>query len=362
MMAVEINGRFLSQPVTGVQRYATEIVRALDRRLASSSCLQRRYSFRVITPPHAEGSLELSHIDRMASGRLQGHAWEQLELPARVGRRVLLSLGNTAPLITRNVVTIHDAAVFAVPQAFSLAFRRWYRILIPLLGRTALRVVTISEFSRNELAARAGIRKERLDVVPQGCEHLERSQSDETVFERLPVRRGEYILAVGSQAPHKNIALLLEALRRMKTEAPPLVLAGRVNPRVFGPAAIGRSARIHSAGYVTDAELKALYQNAQCFVFPSRYEGFGIPPLEAMRSGCPVIVARAASLPEVCGDAALYCDPEDPDDLVRQIERLRNSPADREEYRRRGLERARGFTWDRAAGALLTLLDRLQPS
>jgi glycosyltransferase involved in cell wall biosynthesis len=362
MMSVEINGRFLTQPITGVQRYASEIVRALDRHLASSPCLRSRYSFRLITPPHAEGSLELNQITRVSTGRLQGHAWEQLELPARVGRRVLVSLGNTAPMITRNVVTIHDAAVFAVPEAFSPAFRRWYQILIPLLGRTALRVVTISEFSRNELAARAGIRKDRVDVIPQGCEHLERSPPDETVFQRLPVRRGEYILAVGSQAPHKNIGLLLEALRRMKPEAPPLVLAGGINPRVFGPAVTGEHDRVHSAGYVTDAELKALYRNAQCFVFPSRYEGFGIPPLEAMLSGCPVIVSRAASLPEVCGDAALYCDPRDPDDLARQIERLRDSPADREEYRRRGLERARGFTWDRAAGALVTLLDRVQSS
>jgi glycosyltransferase involved in cell wall biosynthesis len=358
MRSVDINGRFLTQSVTGVQRYATEIVRALDRQLASSAELRSRYAFRLFTPRQTIGTLELEHIRCVSVGRLQGHAWEQLELPASVGRHVLVSLGNTAPLVSRNVVTIHDAAVFAMPEAFSRSFRTWYRVLIPALGRTALRVITISDFSRKELSHWAGIAPEKIVVVPQGCEHIVHTAPDAKVFNRVPVRPGSYILAVGSQAPHKNISLLLQALRRMK-EAPPLVLAGRVNPRVFGSTAAPEGNGVHATGYVTDAELRALYDNACCFVFPSLYEGFGIPPLEAMACGCPVIAARAAALPEVCGDAALYCNPFDADDLATQIRLLMQSPAQRGELRERGVERARRSTWDQAVSRLLVILDQV---
>jgi glycosyltransferase involved in cell wall biosynthesis len=361
MISVDINGRFLTQSVTGVQRYATEMVRALDLRLDSETTLRARYEFRLLTPRRAVGlELQLKHIPIQSFGRLAGHAWEQLELPARVGRRVLLSLCNTAPmLLAGNVVTIHDASVFAFPAAYSRAFRLWYRTLLPVLGRTAFRVVTVSEFSRTELSHRAGIPAGKLAVVSEGSEHILRTPPDTRVFARLPVSPGRYILAVGSQAPHKNLGLLAAALDRIDGIAPPLVLAGAANLKVFGGTAIKGRAGAHSAGYVTDGELRALYENACCFVYPSLYEGFGIPPLEAMRCGCPVIVSRAASLPEVCGDAALYCDPRDADDLARTIGTLLREPERSDELRRRGLERAGGFTWDRASAGLLSLLDHI---
>jgi glycosyltransferase involved in cell wall biosynthesis len=112
-------------------------------------------------------------------------------------------------------------------------------------------------------------------------------------------------------------------------------------------------------GYVSDAELRALYENAACFVYPSFYEGFGLPPLEAMTCGCPVVVSRAASLPEVCGDAAVYCDPCDPADIARAMERVLGNPAAQEDLRRRSLERARTFSWKQTACAVLGHLEDL---
>jgi glycosyltransferase involved in cell wall biosynthesis len=114
---------------------------------------------------------------------------------------------------------------------------------------------------------------------------------------------------------------------------------------------------VYTAGYVTDPELRALYENAACFVYPSLYEGFGLPPLEAMSCGCPTLVARAASLPEVCGDAALYCDPRDPASIAQQIRCLVDDTSRRADLRARGLARAREFSWDRSAGTLLKLVD-----
>jgi glycosyltransferase involved in cell wall biosynthesis len=357
--AIDINARFLTQPITGVQRFAVEIVAGIDHHLSASARLRDQYRFRLISPRSAR-SMDLEHIPLARSGRLEGHGWEQLELPFQARGRVLLNLCNTAPVFSRNVVTIHDAAVFAVPGAYSRAFQLWYRALIPALGRGALQVVTVSEFSRQELSLRARIPKHKLQVIPEGCEHILRVPSDQAVFGRVPVRPRGYVLAVGSRSPHKNLGVLAAALRRLGAAALPLVIAGGSNPRVFGNHDAEPGEGIHPTGYVTDGELRALYENACCFLYPSLYEGFGIPPLEAMICGAPVIASRAASLPEVCGDAALYCDPRDPEDWARTLGLLIQDPTRQSELRRRGLERVRGFTWERASAAMVDILERVQ--
>jgi glycosyltransferase involved in cell wall biosynthesis len=138
-------------------------------------------------------------------------------------------------------------------------------------------------------------------------------------------------------------------------------VAGGSNPRVFRGRHLEHDGyALHATGYVTDGELRALYENAACLVYPSLYEGFGLPPLEAMLCGCPVLVSDAASLPEVCGDAALYCNPRDPDNIAEKIRTLIEEPALRNELRCRGMERARNFTWRRASEALLSIIDGVQ--
>jgi glycosyltransferase involved in cell wall biosynthesis len=222
-----------------------------------------------------------------------------------------------------------------------------------------LQVVTVSEFSREELSLRARIPNHKLRVISEGCEHILRVPSDHGVFARVPVRPRGYVLAVGSRSPHKNLGLLAAALRRLDAAALPLVIAGGANSRVFGNHDAAAGDGIHPTGYVTDGELRALYENACCFLYPSLYEGVGIPPLEAMTCGAPVIASHAASLPEVCGDAAVYCDPRDPEDWARTLGLLIQDTSRQAELRRRGLERARGFTWERASAAMLDILERV---
>jgi glycosyltransferase involved in cell wall biosynthesis len=358
--AVEINGRFLTQATTGVQRYAIEMVRALDRRLAADTGLRNRRSFRLVTPSSANRTVPgLEHIPRIARGRLRGQLWEQLELPCHTRGRLVLSLCNTAPIASRSVVTIHDAGVFAMPEAYSTAFRLWYQALLPRLGSRALQILTVSNFSRDELSRRAGIPLSKIQVIHPGGEHIHHAPADLGVFSRLPVSPGSYLLAVGSRSGHKNHAAVLRAVSRLGRAAPPVVIVGGGNPRIFGDQGDVTAPNVHPAGYTTDAELRALYENAICLVYPSLYEGFGLPPLEALVCGCPVIVSRTASLPEVCGDAALYCDPRDPEDIARTIE-LIQAPRQRNDLRRAGPERARLFTWASAAEALVSNLDRVQ--
>ena len=360
--AVCINGRFLTQATTGVQRYATEMVRALDQRLAAEPALRGRYTFSLLTPRSRACSLPLQQIPIVPTGRLRGQAWEQVELPFHARQRLLLSLCNTAPLGAAGMVTIHDASVFAFPQAYSLPFGLWYRTLIPLLGRRSRLILTVSAFSRSELASRARIPQDKIRVTPLGSEHVLQTLPDGQIFDRVPVQPGRYILAVGSRSPHKNLDGVLRAVALLGEDAIPLVAAGGSNQKIFASAVGLPEASFHAAGYVTDPELRALYENAACFVYPSLYEGFGLPPLEAMICGCPAVVAHAASLPEVCGDAVLYCDPLNPEDIARQVRRFLREPGLRAEYRDRGIARARSFTWDRTASALLSFLEDIEGS
>ena len=358
MNRVAINGRFVTQDTTGVQRVAREMVRALDALLSRDEALRRRYDFDLLIPSAGAATLGGAHIRARPVGRLQGQAWEQLELPRHARERLLVNLCNTAPLAARAVVMIHDASVFAVPAAYSLPFRAWYRMLLPRIGRRAFIVLTISEFSRDELSRRAGIPDTRIEVIYPGADHVLRVPPDRGIFGRIPIAPGSYLLAVGSRSPHKNVDAVVRAMSHLGAGGPPLVTAGAVNARVFNDRGAPDGRNVFSAGYVTDGELRALYENAIGLVYPSRYEGFGLPPLEAMACGCPVLVARAASLPEVCGDAALYCDPDDPADIADQV-RLMLEPDRSNDLRNRGLNRARCFTWERAARALVDVLDRV---
>jgi glycosyltransferase involved in cell wall biosynthesis len=357
---VYINGRFLTQAVTGVQRSALEIVRALDRELGSRSASASELQVTVLAPRSAREPPRLQTIAFRRVGTLRGQLWEQLELPFYVGNGPLVGFANLGPLALRNqCVTIHDASIFALPDTFTPAFRLWYQWALPRIGRRARRILTDSRFSRAELMRWAKIPDDKIEVVPLAADHILKSPADEGILERHSLRGKTFVLAVGSQSPHKNLELVLRALPLVRASPFQLVVVGGANPQIFrGPPQSDRGGICH-LGYVTDAELRALYQAATCLIFPSRYEGFGLPPLEAMTCGCPVIVSRAASLPEVCGDAALYCEPTDPADLAARISDLLQDPKLRTELTRRGLLQAGRFSWASTARRVLQSIDSL---
>lgn len=358
-MRLQVNGRFLGQRITGAQRYARELLAAVDTCLQNPEWSGTRLTLLV---PRATPRPRLGAAEFRVIGRLRGNLWEQMELPLWGNGSVLLNLSNTAPLLGRNMVaTIHDASVYAVPQAYSPAFRSWYRTMIPVIGRRSRRVVTSSRFSRGELQRHAGIDPARIVVIPGSGEHMLARPADPGVFDRLGLGARPYILAVSSRSSHKNVGRVVEAMELLADESIDLVLAGGGNQRVFRGPGTPSSRRIRMAGYVSDGELRALYERAGCFVYPSLYEGFGLPPLEAMNCGCPVIASRAASLPEVCGDAALYCDPDDPADIARGIARVMESEQLRQDLRQGGFARAAQFCWSHAGRALLELVQRLDP-
>ncbi|MBW8269874.1 glycosyltransferase family 4 protein [Caldovatus sp. SYSU G05006] len=312
---------------------------------------------RLLTPRGAAPP-PLRHLAVAEVGRLGGQGWEQLELPRAARGAFLLNLGNTAPLLAgrRQAVVIHDAGAFDTPESYALPFRAWYRALHRALARTGARIVTVSEFARGRIAARLGLDPARIGVIPEGAEHILRAAADTGVLARHGLAPRRYVLAVGNRAAHKNLAALRGAAALLAARGLALAAVGAADPAVFRPAADAAGEGAVALGRVGDAELRALYENALCLVFPSRYEGFGLPPLEAMRCGCPVLAARSGALPEVCGDAALWFDAADPSSLAAALARLLDEPGLAAALAARGLARARSYTWRRAAESLLRLL------
>jgi glycosyltransferase involved in cell wall biosynthesis len=353
---VSINGRFLGRSVTGVDRFAIEILSAIDRMHDRADDLISGLRFQIFVPPNVTGVIPFRNIPVREVGRFNGQIWEQVDLPRAVGLGLLVSLCNTAPIFHgRQVVAIHDAATVAIPSAFSTSFRLWYRLLMPAIGWRALKILTPSVFSRSELSSHFGVEPEKIEIVSEGGEHILRAVANSTLLDRQELRQRPYVLAVSSQAVHKNFQLVLRAIENISNPPFDIVVAGGSNPRVFGKGGMIQTDRIKWLGYVSDAELRTLYEGAMCFVFPSLYEGFGIPPLEAMNCGCPVIASRAASIPEVCGDAALYFDPHDPDELSRLLVRVAGDGLLRSEMVARGFQRAREFSWDKGARQLISI-------
>jgi glycosyltransferase involved in cell wall biosynthesis len=350
---VFVNGRFLSQPVTGVQRFSAEIVGAIDALMAVGEWPETS-----LLTPQLDGDRPSEPVG--ASGRLRerpvgqrhGHLWEQIDLPCAARGGVLVSLGNTAPLLAGRgqVVVIHDAGVFDTPTSYSWKFRLWYKGLQRSLAKAGAQIATVSEFSRQRIAASLDIDPARISVIYEGADHILRTPADPQTLARHNLQAGKFALVVGSRVAHKNLAALGEVAQALQRRGMVIAVAGGGNKEVF--QATGDGVAAQRLGRTTDAELRALYENAACLLFPSRYEGFGLPPVEAMACGCPVIASRGGAVEEVCGDSALYFDTDVPLSITTAVERLLEEPGLAEDMRARGLQRAGELSWVASARKL----------
>lgn len=311
---IALNARAAARPeLGGVERWARELARLLGAR--------------VLRPPVA-----LSHR--------AGHAWEQTVLPVRARRAaVLVNPANLAPLaFPRNVVVIHDVAPLVEPAWYSPAYVRWQRWVLPRVARRALRVVTVSGFSASEISEHLGV---DAAIVPGG---VDRS----LFFPGKPRSDRPYVLTVASLTARKNLAALAETARRLSADGIEVRAVGGPRPQFRGEEVEG----IRFLGAVDDPALADLYRGASAFVLPSRHEGFGLPVLEAMACGTPVVAADRGALPETCADAALLVDPDDPSAIADAVEAAMGD----DDLRRRGLRRAARFSWERTAAELRALL------
>lgn len=350
-----VNGRFLSQAMTGVQRYARNVVSALDGNLAAAG---RKA---VLATPRDADAMALRSLDTIRAGRLAGHAWEQLELPRLWGGR-LLNLCNTAPAMKGDqIVCIHDANVFTAPESYSRGFRTAYRALQPLLVRRSAQIATVSQASARQLARHLALRAADIAVLPNGHEHAlawnpaKAEQAPALLAARAAAER-PFVLALGSQARHKNLALLTTIAPALAELGIDVVIAGGGNG-IFASEQMAQAANVSVLGRVSDDDLAFLLERTLCLTFPSWTEGFGLPIIEAMARGCPVVSSNCASMPEVCGDAALLASPADPAAWVKHIGTLAGSATLRQELSGRGRERLPLFSWRSTAEGYLDLVE-----
>jgi glycosyltransferase involved in cell wall biosynthesis len=361
-----INGRYLTRRTTGVERVARGIVDVLDARVDDDGLLHAAgIAFRpCILAPKGEVSLPPGRIPVDRTARLSGNAWEQCELPWSARGALLLNLCNTAPVLARAQCTyVHDAGVYAIAESYDWRFRAWYRCLHRFYRLRGDRLLTNSVFSARELRRHAGFSLDRLHVAPPGCDHVH-GFADTPMPEavaRLAAGRGYYVI-VGSRARHKNIAVAVEAHRRhLRThpQSPALVMIGGERRDIFGHdhgADDRADDGVLHLGYLDDPTLVAILRRARALIFPSRYEGFGLPLVEAMALGCPVVASDLPTAREIGIGACWVFPPGDADALAAQLALVDAHPHQVSQKVLVGRQRAAGLSWDACADAVLDTL------
>ncbi|MBM4264869.1 MAG: glycosyltransferase family 4 protein [Deltaproteobacteria bacterium] len=346
MARILVEGRVLAHAQTsGVERYVAEV----SRRLPLAGSMHR---FEIARP--------------LSQGMLSQHLWLHFSLPQRCaagGYDVLFCPANIAPLLkpaaARLVLTVHGIAYRFSPESYSTSFCRYYSWLVPRSLKNADAVVAVSAAEKKSILNEyPWVAPEKIHVIAGGLDHsvfnLDSKGAAQEILKQRYGIRGEFILGVGSFKPVKNFAGLIEAYRAIRNRiSAQLVLVGGT------PAhGLSESAGITALGHI-EADLRYFYQAAKMLVFPSRYEGFGLPPLEAMACGCPVIVSKAGALPEVCGDAAVYVDAEDTQSMAAAIVEMAAREELRDEHIARGSRRAKDFSWEKTAAETIKIFDQL---
>ena len=340
--------------MTGVQRFAFETIKAIDGLIDSGEYAALDGHIEILAPAGAR-AFPLRHIPVHHCGIGRGYFWEQIELPLHARGRFLINLCILGPLLLRHqMVVVHDATVRALPWNFSPSFRAVYNFLIPNLCRRSQCAVTVSEFSRRELGKWYGLDAGRMPVCFEGGDHLSDVTPDRSIVDRLDLAGRKFFLTVGI-GRNKNVENLIEAFHRAALPDTALVLTGKRYAWNGGMISPANMDGVIQAGHVNDAELHALYEQALALTFPSRYEGFGLPPIEAMTCGCPVIISTQPALVEVAGDAALQCNPNDVDALAGLMRQVHDNAGLRTKMIEAGRARAAQFTWRSTARILLDL-------
>ena len=304
MKKIIVNGKFLTQRVTGVQRYAREILMELDKIISSNQI--------VLAVPHDVREIpKYKNIKVVRVGKTKGIMWEQLEFPFYVKKQhgISLNLCNASPLFDPGIVCIHDVKIKATPQYFSKKFLIWYNLLLTNTAIRAQKIITVSEFSKSEIIKYFKVNPNKIAVIPNAWQHYDRIQYDENTLIKYSLGKNQYYFAMGSMEPNKNFKWVAEMAKSNPMDN--FAVAGSINKKVFAEG-LGFACpdNMYLLGYVTDEEAKTLMRDCKAFLFPSFYEGFGIPPLEAVSAGAKkVVVSDIPVMHEIFGETANYINP-----------------------------------------------------
>lgn len=299
-----INGRFLTHRTTGVERYAREIISELDKIVSPGEV-------EMAVPVGACDIPKYHNIRVVKVGRLKNVLWEHISFPLYVARRkgISLNLCNTAPLLFPGIVCIHDMKIKAVPQFFDKKFLVWYKLLFFNAAKRAKVIITVSEFSESEIIKYYKVDAGKIHVIPNAWQHFGRVEYDEKTLEKYGLTLNEYYFAMCSLEPNKNFRWIAETACAYPERM--FAVAGAVNRKVFSEGlGFACPKNMMLLGYVSDEEAKTLMRDCRAFLFPTFYEGFGIPPLEALSAGAKqVMVSDTLVMHEIYGASVTYIDP-----------------------------------------------------
>jgi glycosyltransferase involved in cell wall biosynthesis len=328
-MPIICNTRCMNAPLTGVQRYTQKVLAGFPEKI------------KQIAP--ATG----------ISRGIRGHLWEQFILPVQTRNKLLWSPSNSGPVnLKRQVVTVHDVVSADHPEWFNKAYVQWYNYMLPRLLKTADHIITISEFSRQRIVELFKIPESKITLIYNGADNALSEIKPGTPGIKLPFDR--YILSLGSLEPRKNIPLLLEAWQSILNEIPEdiglVIVGGKGNIKIFKDAGINQtSTRVYFTGHINDEQVSQLYRHTLLFAYLSVYEGFGLPPLEAMSAGIPVLTGNQTSLPEVVGDGGIMIDPYSLAECENGLVKLINNKGLRDRLAAGAILQATKFDWKETA-------------
>lgn len=337
---VYINGRFLCNKMDGISRFSFEICKQLKR---------LGLDFKIVIPKWLEYENEES-FEIVRFGSLKSHFWEQIDLLRFLktkGNPLFLNLSGLGPLFYNNqIITIHDLSFYENKKWFSRSYTLFYSIATPVLARNALKILTVSNFSKTEIIKYLKIDEKKIEVIYNAVANDLEKSSDSIQISPIvnSILNDKYVLAVSSIDPRKNLQRLIDSFLELNLENYKLVLVGKTSNH-FNVKLSANSKSVIFTGFVSDSELSILYKKCEFFIYPSLYEGFGIPPLEAMKNDCAVIVSEIPSLKEVCSDAALYVNPFDTENIKNGMLKIIEDSGLKEELKRKGSLRSEFFKW-----------------
>lgn len=336
-----------------------EVTRALDQLVAEEHPLTQNLELSIVAPRAAPAglfkSIPVEIITEFRAPRVP-QFWVQAQLPFAV-KGGLISLCNLAPVvIKRQIVCIHDLHTWIMPESYGLMFRLAHRIILPILGRRARIITTVSGLSRDHLVHFGVVPRSKVVVACNGSDHALRWLPAQS---RLEIGQCPFVLGFARRQAYKNSELFWRIAGPLAARGIDVYIAGDVDVRGMGTLAVSKPKNLRLLGRIDDNDLALALSQALCFLLPSRIEGFGLPAVEAMALGCPVIASNAPCLPEVCGDAAIYAAPNDPAEWIAAIDKLRISSGARAKLIAKGKTRARKYSWRATAECYLELMARV---
>ncbi|MBR6046448.1 MAG: glycosyltransferase family 4 protein [Ruminococcus sp.] len=345
MKKIVFDGQVYAQRMTGQYRYADELLKELDKIVGKDE-------FEIVVPEYVDIEGKFKNIKVVHYGKVKGLLWTQTSLPAYLIKHKAISVGfcNITPILRPSITAVLDIAYKVLEDEYKNLYGRlsalWHRLHYFIAAKSGKPVITISHFCKEQISEVYGVPKKRIAVIPCGWQHFLTTGEDESLFEQYPqITKGGYYFALGSLEERKNFKWIVEEARRHPEDT--FVIAGGSVRNSGEKLDLTGIENLIFVGYITDEQIKSLMKHCKAFLFPSTFEGFGIPPLEALSVGAQVISSDTASMPEVLGDAVHYIDPYSHEADLGVLLRKPAAPAS---------EALGRYSWKRSARLLRNLL------